>query len=248
LARALGERGIAVVSGLALGIDGAAHRAVIETARDAPEAGRPIGVVAAGLDVTYPRRHRGLHLEVGRLGVLVSEVPLGTPPTRWRFPARNRIIAALARAVVVVESRSAGGSMLTVSEALARDVPVLAVPGHPSVPNAAGPLDLIAEGAAPVRDVDDVLVAIGRGGLEAITHPEPDETSARTCLDDVARSVLAGLQARPRTLGQLVGSQHGPLDVVAGALTSLEERGLVARSGPWFETTAAGIAHRGVQP
>jgi DNA processing protein len=150
--------------------------------------------------------------------------------------------------VVVVESRSAGGSLITVAEALARDVPVLAVPGHPSVPTAAGPLDLIADGAVPVRDVDDVLVAIGRGGLAPVTTavcaPAPDATP----LAAAERRVLLRVVDRPRTLGQLVGSQDGSLEVVAAALTTLEVRGLVARSGPWFEATAAGTAHPLVRP
>jgi DNA processing protein len=245
LARALAERGIAVVSGLALGIDGAAHRGVTEVVRQGSSSGRPIGVVAAGLDVAYPRRHRGLHLEVAELGLLVSEVPLGTPPARWRFPARNRIIAALAHAVVVVESRSAGGSMLTVAEALARDVAVLAVPGHPSVSTAAGPLDLIADGAIPVRDVDDVLVAIGQGGREPVARGSSAAPEVRTSLTEAERRVLEGLMMRPRTLGQLVGPDLGSLEAVASALTSLEHRGLVARSGSWYEATAAGAAHPG---
>ncbi|MCU1353464.1 MAG: dprA, partial [Acidimicrobiales bacterium] len=169
LGAGLAAAGVAVVSGLALGIDGAAHRGVLSAVDAADPAlgrapGLPIGVVAAGLDIAYPRRHADLHDAVRSCGVLVSEVALGGRPEAWRFPARNRIIAALARAVVVVESRGSGGSMITAGAALDRGVPVLAVPGDVRSPVAAGTNDLIADGAHPARDLDDVLVAIGRGG------------------------------------------------------------------------------------
>jgi DNA processing protein len=240
LALALARRGIGVVSGLALGIDGAAHRAMIEVQGGVADVGPPVGVVAAGLDLTYPRRHQGLQRQVGEQGLLLSEVPLGVAPSRWRFPARNRVIAALARAVIVVESPSSGGSMLTAGEALARDVPVLAVPGHPATPNAAGPLDLIADGAVALRDVEDVLVAIGRGG-QALAVPDlagPGPLDATP--GPLGRAVLEALGVRPRTLGQLVTGLDRTLEEVASELVALESAGLVARSGGWFEATAHG--------
>src|SRR5581483_11973907 len=112
--RSLAASGVAVISGLALGIDGAAHAGAI-------------AVVGSGLDVVYPRRHASLWRQVERSGVVVGEAPLGARPEPWRFPARNRIIAALADAVVVVESREHGGSMHTVAEAARRGRPVFAV-------------------------------------------------------------------------------------------------------------------------
>ena len=174
LAVDLADRGISIVSGLALGIDAAAHEPLV--ARSA--GGGPIGVIATGLDRAYPRRHDLLHKQVAARGLLLSESPMGSSPTRWRFPARNRIIATLAHAVVVVESRSSGGSMLTATEAVARDRPVLAVPGHPTSAASTGTLDLICDGALPVSDVDDVLVAL----LTTITAPrvDPRELAART--------------------------------------------------------------------
>ncbi len=111
--------------------------------------GTAVGVVAAGFDRPYPRRHQVLHQQVAQRGALLAEVPLGGQPLPWRFPARNRIIAALADAVVVVESRSKGGSMLTAAEALKRGTSVMAVPGHPNSAQAAGALDLIFDGAPP---------------------------------------------------------------------------------------------------
>lgn len=229
LAADLAARGVSVVSGLALGIDGAAHRALVDLhgAGAPPGTGRPVGVVAAGLDRPYPRRHLALHAQVAEVGVVLGETPMGGAPLRWRFPARNRIIAALADAVVVVESRSAGGSMLTAAEALTRGIPVLAVPAHPRSPAGAGALDLIAEGAAPVRDVDDVLVAIGAGGSRRL-----DEHG-----DPLGPEVAERLEQGPATLHELVEWTGRELGAVAASLTALELAGSVVRQGPWYELT-----------
>ena len=155
LGAGLADAGVAVVSGLALGIDGAAHRGALEAG------GPPVGVVGSGLDVVYPPRHRALWEQVAVAGVLVGEAPLGARPERWRFPARNRLIAALSLAVVVVESRVHGGSMSTVAEAQARQIEVLAVPGSVLSEQSAGTNRLLSEGAAVARDADDVLATIG---------------------------------------------------------------------------------------
>lgn len=239
LAGDLVRRGVGVVSGLALGIDGAAHRAVVAAHRSLPDPGlgSPIGVIASGLDRVYPRHHGELHRQVVGLGLLLSEAPLGSPPLRWRFPARNRIIAALGDAVVVVESRSAGGSMLTASEALRRDRPVLAVPGHPRAPAAAGALDLLHEGAAPVRDVDDVLVAIGLGGRRAVGEHPPAGPSAG-CIGPVGHRVVEALATGPRSFAEVVADTGLSVDQVAAELVALEAGGHVVRKGSWFEAGA----------
>ncbi len=243
LARRLGadlaRAGVAVVSGLALGIDGAAHRGTLDEAGppDEPDrtGGRPavgpaVGVVASGLDLPYPRRHAELHREVAASGLLLSETPLGVRPLPWRFPARNRIIAALADAVVVVESRSRGGSMLTVGEALDRGVPVMAVPGHPTAPAAAGTNDLLFDGACPVRGAADVL------GLIGITAAPPPRTRVpRRPAGAEARAVHDLLAQGPASLAEVVARSGLGLDVVADVLVGLETDGWVARSGGWFE-------------
>ena len=230
LARELGADlatyGVRVVSGLALGIDGAAHRGALDTEGGAA----PIGVVASGLDVVYPRRHRGLWEEVATRGSLLSECPLGTSPEAWRFPARNRIIAALADAVVVVESAGAGGSMYTVEEALARDRPVLAVPGTVRSAVSAGTNRLLSEGAGVVRDADDVLAAIGlpQRGPSSRGRPAPEPTGPEG-------AVLRSLQDGPGTLESLAattGLGLGPLSV---AVASLEAGGRITRHGLWLE-------------
>ena len=132
--------------------------------------------------------------------------------------------------------------MLTASEALARDVPVLAVPGHPTAPAAAGPLDLLSDGAIPVRDVTDVLVAIGRGRI--VAPPDARIGKVTPSLGRVAADVLERLDSDARTLGELVLAGPDDLEVVSGALVELEQAGLVVRSGAWFERAAGPSATR----
>lgn len=221
--------GVAVVSGLALGIDGAAHRGTLDAG------GHPIGVIASGLDIAYPDRHRALHREVTEAGLLLSETPLGERPSAWRFPARNRIIAGLADAVVVVESRSVGGSMHTVSEALARGITVLAVPGHPRAPAAAGTNDLIFDGAGIVRSPDDVIEAIG-----LVPSPVVAETDDPPSLSPAQSAVLDAIGELPAALAEIVARSGCSIEVVAEALTVLEADGQVTNAGGWFERSRIG--------
>lgn len=230
LGRDLAASGVSVVSGLALGIDGAAHLGAL--AGGAP----PIGVVACGLDVPYPRRHATLWEQVASAGVLVSEWPLGTAPMRWRFPARNRLIATLATVVVVVESDVSGGSMHTVRQADDRGRTILAVPGPVTSPSSRGTNLLLAEGCGPCRDADDVVVALGlaggaslpsRGRLRAdAAHPEVPR-GAHDVLDRLGatRWSLEGL-------AEATGRSVGDLSVV---LVELEGTGAVVCSDGWYE-------------
>ncbi len=162
LGAGLAAAGSVVVSGLALGVDGAAHRGCL--AGD----GGVIGIVGSGLDVVYPRAHAALWDEVAERGLLLSEAPTTFNPKRWRFPARNRLIAALSHGIVVVESHQRGGALSTVDEGLHRDRPVMAVPGSVLSPASRGTNALLVDGAAPVRDAVDVLATLGHpipGGL-----------------------------------------------------------------------------------
>ncbi len=227
LGRDLTEAGVAVVSGLALGIDGAAHRGVLDAG------GAPVGVVGCGLDVVYPSRHRDLWERVRATGVLLSEAPLGVRPAAWRFPARNRIIAALADLVVVVESHATGGSMHTVREADDRAVQVMAVPGSVRSPAAAGTNRLLAEGCAPVRDATDVLVALG---LSVATRAAAVEVRPRP--DGAGRAVLTALDWDPATLEHLAVRTGLPLPELALALEGLSASGWVACAGGWYERVA----------
>ncbi|MGQ0434204.1 MAG: DNA-processing protein DprA [Microthrixaceae bacterium] len=233
LGRDLATNDVAVVSGLALGIDGAAHRGVLD-ARSVADSAPPVGVVGSGLDVVYPARHRELWHSVASGGLLLSEAPLGVRPAAWRFPARNRIIAALADVVVVVESHANGGSQHTVTEAERRDVPILAVPGSVRSPAAAGTNQLLAEGCHPARDVTDVLVALGL--TPAARRGSADRRSAP---DATGQAVLSAFDWEPATLEHLAVRTGIHLAELAVALEALVAARWVERHGGWYERVAA---------
>ena len=236
LGRELAAAGVVVVSGLAKGIDSAAHRGALDAAECA--GAPPVGVVGTGLDVVYPREARLLWEEVAATGLLLSEAPLGTTPARWRFPARNRLIAALADAVVVVESASTGGALHTVDEALLRDRPVLAVPGPVTSPVSVGTNRLLRDVAQPVCDSDDVLAAVG---LPA-RRPRPASVAAASpVVDDEASAVLDALGWTPATLDAVAASARLPLGAAAAVLARLEAVGLVAVDGPARWCRVAGV-------
>jgi DNA processing protein len=232
LGRDLACTGVHVVSGLALGIDGAAHLGALAAGDGASP---PVAVVGSGLDVVYPRAHRRLWAQVAEAGVLLSEAALGARPEPWRFPARNRILAALADVVVVVESRAKGGSFHTVQAADQRGVTVMAVPGPVRSPASCYTNELLVTGAPPARDVDDVLVALdllGRG-----PHRRRSETShALTTPDDPHQAaLLEAMGWQPVSLDQLVvrtGLSPGQASV---ALARLEVGGWVVGQAGWWE-------------
>jgi len=233
LGRDLAAAGVRIVSGLALGIDGAAHSGAL-----AAEAAPPVAIVGSGLDVVYPGRHRDLWKRVADIGLIISEAPLGAPPEPWRFPARNRIIACLAELVVVVESPFRGGSKHTVDAAEARGVQVMAVPGPVRSPMSSFPNDLIAQGCAPARDALDVLVALGlssargRGDGDQAPDTRPPPTG-----DGAA--VLAALGWEPASLEQLVArTRLGPAKTSI-AVARLERDGWVTSRSGWWTRLAA---------
>ncbi|RMH84645.1 MAG: DNA-protecting protein DprA [Actinomyces sp.] len=245
LGAALAAAGVVVVSGLALGIDGAAHRGAL-AAGGAP----PVAVVGSGVDVPYPRRHDELWARVARRGSLLSEAPPGAAPEAWRFPARNRLIVALADLVVVVESRVRGGSMHTVEHAIRRGVEVMAVPGSVRNPAAAGTNRLLAEGCAPVCDPDDVLVALG---LLAEPGPASPPSGPGTPADDPAAgqareiretgesgpdgeaaAVLGALDDGPCALDTLAARTGLSPPVLVATVERLVTAGRVARDGARF--------------
>lgn len=227
--RELSEAGVGVVSGLALGIDGAAHEGALAAA-----AAPPVGVVGSGLDIVYPRRHADLWRRVAAAGALVSEAPLGARPEPWRFPARNRIIAALSSVLVVVESHAAGGSMHTVKAAAERGVTVMAVPGPVRSPASAGTNGLLADGCPPACDPSDVLVALA---LETAARPARIDRRVTPAGEEAAVLALLGWQAV--RLDDLLGATRLPPSRVAVALTRLERAGWARGSGGWWERVAA---------
>ncbi len=235
MARAIGRElttaGISVVSGLARGIDGAAHSGV----RDAMNPGElgaagPVGVVGSGLDVVFPREHRELWEWVGSTGLLVSEHPPGTAPLPSHFPQRNRMIAGLAELLVVVESRATGGSLITVREAMRRDVDVLAVPGSLLNRAAQGTNRLIAEGARPVLEPSDILIALGLDTRRSTPLPF-DSRMAPSAAD---RAVLGAFGPDTLTIDELVVRIGTEAVTVALAVGRLEAAGWLLDIGGWY--------------
>jgi DNA processing protein len=224
LGGALTRAGITVVSGLARGIDGAAHRGV----RD-----------GSGIDVPYPRQHRELWEWVATAGLLLSEWPPGVDAEAWHFPVRNRVVAALSEVLVVVESRERGGSLITAAEAVRRDMTVLAVPGSIRCRAAAGTNRLLNESLAQMMtSVDDVIVALGldtsRAGGQVPDRLRPPRAAPPTEHTLEAR-VFALCADRPCTLDDLVRSLDAGVAAVAFAAARLERDGWLVDTGGWFE-------------
>jgi len=237
----LAAAGASVVSGLALGIDGAAHEGAC--ASGAP----PVAVVAGGLDDPYPRRHARLWDRVATQGAVFSESPAGIRTERWRFPKRNHLLAALSDVVVVIESRHGGGSMHTVSAALDRGIPVGAVPGSIRSPTSEGTNKLLSEGCFPVCDVTDILVALSLCGAPLpptpsstpSSTPSTTPTSSPTSSADYVgedRVVWDALTHDPSSLDQLIRSTGLEVAVLCGGLERLASAGVVREAGGgWWE-------------
>ncbi len=224
--RELADAGVSVVSGLALGVDAAAHAGTL----GAPgTAAPPIAVVGSGLDVVYPTANRSLWRSVAARGVIFSEAPPGAPAEPWRFPARNRLIAALSRAVVVVESPERGGSLYTVDEAIARGVGVHAVPGPVTSPASAGTNRLLADGAAPALCPSELLESLG------VAPPEPGSDASPGTLDRQEVAVLGALAAGPATLDELAERAELGFDELVVVTARMEAQGALSRSGGWYE-------------
>ena len=238
LGRGLADAGFGVVSGLAAGIDAAAHQGVLEAGRggrahsggDGP--GRPVGVVGTGLDVPYPRANTELWHRVAEVGALCSEYPLGTPPAPWRFPARNRLIVAASDVVVVVESHGAGGALITAREALARGRTVLSVPGPIHSPASVGTNALLSEGAHPCLGLDDVICALG------LSVGEPDARVVESAPGGLDADVLDALGWVPASLDQLALRTGAPLPQLTLVLTRLVAAGVVADHAGFYERVA----------
>lgn len=223
----LAERDVAIVSGGAYGIDGAAHRAVL--AAD----GCTVAVLAGGVDVLYPAGHSALLHRVARNGLLVSEYPPGVRPARHRFLTRNRLVAALSGATVVVEAGLRSGTASTAAWARALGRVVCAVPGPVTSAASAGCHALLRSGAELVTHADEVLELIGRPGEFAEEQPRP-----ATLLDDLSdseRLVYEALPARgAKTPDQIAVAAGVPAEQVLGPLAMLEISGLVQRrDGKW---------------
>jgi DNA processing protein len=212
IARELAAAGLVVVSGMARGIDGEAHRGALE-------AGLTVAVLGCGIDRDYPAAHAELAKRICDRGLVVSEYEPGVEPAPWRFPARNRIIAGLSLAAVVVEARERSGALITADFALEEGREVLAVPGEITSALSAGTNALLRLGATPVTCAGDVLESLG---IEAAAAPE------RAPLGAAAASLLERLREGALTGDELVRTSAIDSAAVAAALIELELAGAVA--------------------
>jgi DNA processing protein len=225
--------GIIVVSGMARGVDAAAHHGALEGG------GRTVAVLGCGIDLCYPREHAGLRDRIAARGCVVSEDGGAAPPEQWRFPRRNRLIAALAEAVVVVEAGAKSGALSTARWATDLGREVLAVPGSIRNSSSAGSNLLLRDGAAPYLDVTDLFAAVPRL-MRALTaaapaevteggdgHPRPGGPDGPGDEDPVLGRVLRGLgtdPVHPDDLAAALGMAAAPL---SAALTTLQIRGAI---------------------
>jgi DNA processing protein len=216
LAAELALLGITVVSGLAHGIDAAAHRGALRVA------GSTIAVLGCGLDLCYPARNRDLYRQILSAGTLVSEYPPGTPPLPYHFPVRNRIIAGMSLGVVIVEGKPGGGAMITARLAMEYGREVFAVPGPVHSPGSQGPHLLIREGARLVTCPEDILEDLGLPASRVSTQ-EPLEL----CPDE--QRVMAELEYEPMLLDSIARKARMPPATVAAVLVGLEMKGQASR-------------------
>lgn len=236
LGAALSAASVAVISGLARGIDAAAHRGI----RADPGPGRPVAVVGSGPDVHYPKANADLWEWVAETGLLISEWPPGVSPDAWRFPQRNRILAALSEIVVVVESRERGGSLITARAAADRGIEVMAVPGSPRSRASAGTNQLLVDGVAPLTCVDDVLVALGLDHRRQGTLP----FDSRRPPDALQQRVLEACEREPSNLDMIVAATGLSVTDAALGAARLERSGWLAEAGGWFEPVGSRLSDR----
>ncbi len=213
LGRELAAAGLVVVSGLARGIDGEAHRGALESG------GPTVGVLGCGIDRDYPAVNATLSRRMEDGGLVISEYEAGVEPAPWRFPARNRIIAGLCEAVVVVEARDRSGALITADFALEEGREVFAVPGEITSALSIGSNALLRLGATPLTESGDVLEALGIERAAATEDPDVSEA---------ARRLLVLVRDTPSAADELVAKASLEAGAVSVALTELELAGLVA--------------------
>ncbi len=226
----LAAAGITVISGMARGIDGAAHDAALNAG------GKTIAILAGGTDVIYPPEHAALHARIAEAGAVVSEAAPGAEPTAAAFPRRNRIISGLSRGVVVVEASLKSGSLITARLAGEQGRDVYAVPGSPLDPRAQGPNGLIRDGAALVENHSDIialLAPLGETGAKIRAarplHSQPIEIPQNTDGDDIRRRVEQALGPGPTAVDEVVRQCQVSAALVATALLELELAGRLER-------------------
>lgn len=223
LARELGAAGVVVVSGLARGVDGEAHRGALDAGA------KTIAVLGCGIDRDYPRRHAELAARISESGAIVSEYPAGTEPAPWRFPARNRIVAGLCLATVVVEARMRSGALITADFALELGREVFAVPGEITAGLSDGTNELLRQGATPLLSATDILETLG---LAATTKRRP-------ALSPAADEILSLLTDEAGEADRLTRASGRASAEVGAALVELELAGLVASADGVYRAVVA---------
>lgn len=225
----LADAGYVVVSGLARGIDGAAHEGALGT-------GITAAVVASGVDVVYPPEHRALYQKIIKSGAVISELKPGTEPQAGHFPRRNRIISGLSKGVIVVEATLKSGSLITARQALDQGREVFAVPGSPLDPRSEGPNSLIREGAVLVRSADDILEVLGRpekkdSGLKLSDSYDSQDIEIYGDIDpdDLKSKVLQALGPTPVAIDELVRQCQVPAPSLTTLILEMELEGTVER-------------------
>tara|TARA_R110000868_G_scaffold1844_20_gene14747 strand:- start:35061 stop:36182 length:1122 start_codon:yes stop_codon:yes gene_type:complete len=227
IAGQLGEAGFVVVSGLARGIDAAAHTGALSTGT--------VAAVAGGIDVVYPPEHEDLQQDIAARGALVSEQPVGTQPTARHFPARNRLISGLARGVLVVEAALKSGSLITSRLALEQGREVFAVPGSPRDPRCRGTNDLIRQGAVLTENAADIIEAVAHQTLKPQPRNlparpvQPPETKDETEPLEAHEKIIELLGATPTGVDELVRECHMSAAAVQSSLLELELAGRIER-------------------
>jgi DNA processing protein len=225
LAGKIARGGLAVVSGLAMGVDAAAHRSALKAG------GTTVAVLGCGIDVVYPLPNRELRAEIERKGAVVSELPLGTRPEPGNFPARNRIVSGLARSVVVVEAGVGSGALITARCAAEQGRDVICIPGRIDRPESAGCLQLIAQGAMVAVSVADVLEKVG------LRPPAAGEGRRPIPADATEAALLAELGVEPRHVDDLCRAVHLAAREVTRALSMMEIKGMARHVGQMHWTT-----------
>jgi DNA processing protein len=230
LTRTLTQRGFTIVSGLARGIDTAAHRGALETG------GRTIAVLGSGIDVIYPPENKPLAEEIAGNGAILSEFPLGTEPEAVNFPARNRVISGLSLGTVIVEASFKSGSLITARLALEQGREVFAVPGNIDSPWSKGTNRLIKEGARPVADFGDIIAEV-LPQAETYSAPEKEKPLNVKVLSPERQKILDLMEGNLIHIDTLIQKSGLPSNTVASELLELELQGLVQQfPGKMFKT------------
>ncbi len=228
LARELARRGLAVVSGLALGIDAEAHRGALEAG------GITVGVLGCGLDVVYPPTHGQLYHDLAATGAVLSEYPPGTTPEPFRFPARNRIVSGLSLGTLVVEAGRRSGALITARLALEQGREVFAVPGRIDSHKSSGAHQLLQDGAKLVQSVDDICEEIG-WQLAPSSKPSAPTTSVTPVTGAAELALLAILAERSCEVDELVRASGLEAATVGSSLLRLELAGVIRAVGRGYE-------------